>query len=215
MIRARKDQSTMAKRDSYTRREALRTSTRAAGLTAGWATVSTAGIALGAQDDKPKPAATVAAKPEDVRSIDAILRALYGTISGPPGRRDMDRLRSLFHPGARLIPCRGARDNEEKGTSAMRVLSVEEFITAIEPRVKVEGFFEQEVAQRIERFGSVAHVFSTYESRHAENDPQPFTRGINSIQLFFDGKRWWVVTIFWDSERPGQQIPAEYLPKQE
>ncbi len=125
--------------------------------------------------------------------------------------RDWGRLRSLFLPGARLIPS-GRRPD---GTISARVLSVDEFITAIERNVKNEGFFEQEISRRIDKFGAVAHVFSTYESRHAKSDPKPFVRGINSIQLFFDGKRWWVVTIFWDSERPDQPIPAEYLPKRE
>jgi hypothetical protein len=64
----------------------------------------------------------------------------------------------------------------------------------------------------VERFGSIAHVFSTYESRHTAQDSVPFTHGINSIQLFFDGTRWWVVTVFWDAERPGLTIPREYLP---
>ena len=89
----------------------------------------------------------------------------------------------------------------------------DEFITAIERNVKDEGFFEQEINRRIDKFGAVVHVFSTYESRHAKSDAKPFVRGINSIQLFFDGKRWWVVTIFWDSERPDQPIPGEYLPR--
>jgi len=205
----------MSDRVSFNRREALRISSVAAGAAASLATISLAGATRGADDEKAKPPTAVPAKPEDVRSIDTLIGALYGTISGPAGHRDMDRLRSLFQPGARLIPCRPARPDEEKGVTSMRVFSVEEFIKAIEPRVKSEGFFEREIARRVERFGSIAHVFSTYESRRDENDPQPFTRGINSIQLFFDGKRWWVVTVFWDSERPGQSIPAEYLPKRE
>ena len=149
------------------------------------------------------------AKSSDVRSIEAITAALYDTISGPAGTRDWGRLRSLFLPGARLIPS-GRRPD---GNTVARVLSVNEFITAIERNVKDEGFFEQEISRRIDKFGAVAHVFSTYESRHAKSDAKPFVRGINSIQLFFDGKRWWVVTIFWDSERPDQPIPAEYLPR--
>jgi hypothetical protein len=149
------------------------------------------------------------AKPSDVGSIEATLAALYDTISGPAGPRDWGRLRSLFLPGARLIPS-GRRPD---GTTVARVLSVDEFITAIERNVKNEGFFEQEINRRIDRFGAVAHVLSTYESRHAKSDAKPFVRGINSIQLFFDGKRWWVVTIFWDSERPDQPIPAEFLPR--
>jgi hypothetical protein len=149
------------------------------------------------------------AKPSDVGSIEATLAALYDTISGPAGPRDWGRLRSLFLPWARLIPSGRKPD----GATVARVLSVDEFITAIERNVKDEGFFEQEISRRIDKFGAVAHVFSTYESRHAKSDAKPFARGINSIQLFFDGKRWWVVTIFWDSERPDQPIPAEYLPR--
>jgi hypothetical protein len=190
------------------RREALRFSTGAAG----WVALAMGEAAIGAQDEAAKPA-PIAAKPDDVGSIDALLAALYGSISGPAGTRDWDRMRSLFHPGARLMPCSPARDDQAKGMNTMRVFSVEDFIKAVEPRVKTEGFYEREIARRVERLGAIAHVFSTYESRRAENDPEPFTRGINSIQLFFDGRRWWVVTIFWDSERPDQPIPAEYLPK--
>ena len=158
-----------------------------------------------------KPAAPPAARAEDVRSIDAILAGLYGTISGPAGPRDWDRLRGLCLPGARLIPCRQGAE----GTAAARVLTLEEFIKASEPALRQRGFFEREIHRRVERFGAVAHVFSTYESRHAAGDAEPFARGINSIQLFHDGARWWVVTIFWDSERPDQPIPADYLPPRE
>jgi hypothetical protein len=169
--------------------------------------------ATGSQQEKEKPPAAVAAKPEDVKSIDAILAALYDTISGPAGARDWDRLRSLFYTDARLIPCGVTKKDQNQPAVAARVLTVEQYIQAAEPRLKVRGFFEREIARRLERFGAVAHAFSTYESRATAADPEPFTRGINSIQLFFDGTRWWIVTIFWDSERPGQSIPDEYLPK--
>ena len=79
------------------------------------------------------------------------------------------------------------------------------------PALERSGFFEREIARRTERFGSVLHVFSTYESRRAASDAAPFARGINSIQLVNDGTRWWVVTILWDSERKDNPIPAAYL----
>jgi hypothetical protein len=164
----------------------------------------------GAQTPKAPEHSSPEIKPraEDIASVESIVQALYDSISGPQGTRDWNRLRSLFFPGARLIPS-GRRPD---GSIAARVLSVDDFVKAIEPRVKNEGFFESEIHRRVERFGAVAHVFSTYESRHAKGD-KPFVRGINSLQLFFDGKRWWVVTIFWDSERPDQAIPDEYLPR--
>ena len=66
----------------------------------------------------------------------------------------------------------------------------------------------------LERFGNVAHVFSSYES-FRRGETKPFTRGINSIQLVWDGRRWWVLSIFWDSERPDQPIPAEFVPNRQ
>ena len=45
------------------------------------------------------------ANPADVESIGAIIAACYDVISGPAGKkRDWERERSLFYPGARLIP---------------------------------------------------------------------------------------------------------------
>jgi hypothetical protein len=79
------------------------------------------------------------------------------------------------------------------------------------PTLEKNGFFETEIARQVERYGGVVQAFSTYESRHKADDPKPFTRGINSIQLFDDGQRWWVVTVLWESERPENQIPAKYL----
>jgi hypothetical protein len=186
------------------RRDAILAS--ALGVTAGLITLNReAGASTPEAQENSNPAAK--ARAEDIMSVESIIRALYDSISGPPGTRDWDRMRGLFLPGARLIPS-GRRPD---GSITARVLSVDDFIKAIEPRVKDEGFYESEIHRRVERFGAIAHVFSTYESRHAK-DEKPFVRGINSFQLFFDGKRWWVVTIFWDSERPDQAIPDEYLP---
>ncbi|MEO5580100.1 MAG: hypothetical protein ABIR58_05530 [Gemmatimonadaceae bacterium] len=145
---------------------------------------------------------------EDVASQAAILGALYDVISGPAGqRRNWDRMRSLFAPGARLIPAVYRPDS----VASLRLWDVEQYITQVGPRLEASGFFEREVARRTERYGGVTHVFSTYESRRTSADPAPFARGINSIQLFFDGRRWWIVTVFWEGERPINPIPAAYL----
>jgi len=169
------------------------------------------------QENKPttQPQATIQptpttpqANPKDVESMDAILAAVYDVISGPAGKkRDWDRFRSLFQPGARLIPVAKLKE----GDFTTRVLTVEDYITRANPFMEKEGFFEKEIARKVETFGHITHVFSAYESKHKAEDEKPFARGINSIQLFYDGKRWWVMTIYWDGETPEQPIPQKYL----
>lgn len=158
----------------------------------------------------PGAEAGVTADPKDVGSEDAILAALYDVISGPAGKaRDWNRFRSLFVPGARLIPTGMGPD----GKARIRTMSPDEYATATGARLEQAGFFEREISRTEENFGNITQAFSTYESRHAAADEKPFARGINSIQLFHDGTRWWVVTIFWDSERKGSEIPGKFLPK--
>ena len=157
------------------------------------------------------------ANPSDVSSIDAIVTAAYDSISGPAGeKRNWDRERSLYYPGARLIPtARPVTSDEWQVTSenkiAPQILDIEGFIARVEPFFKENGFYEKEIARRTEQFGQIAHVWSTYESRHNADDPEPFMRGINSIQLFHDGSRWWIVTIYWQQESLIDPIPAKYV----
>jgi hypothetical protein len=149
-----------------------------------------------------------AANPSDVATLDAILAAVYDSISGAKGKaRNWDRFRSLFIPGARLIPT-GKRQN---GETAARALTPEEFIAGSGKFMEEQGFFERGVANHVETFANIAHVFSVYEARHDTTDPKPFLRGINSIQLMNDGKRWWVVTIFWQAEDAANPLPQKYL----
>jgi len=149
--------------------------------------------------------------PADVESIDAIMAATYDVISGPAGKqRDWDRERSLFYLGARLMPTAtvaGRNDVE----LAPQILDVESYIARVEPLFAKSGFYETEIARRVESFGSIAHVWSTYESRRDPSDPEPFMRGINSIQLFNDGTRWWVLSIYWQHESTQQPLPKQYL----
>ena len=148
----------------------------------------------------------------DVESIDAIVTAAYDSISGSEGQRDWNRVRSLFIPGARLIPtgsAPGAMNVNDK--IAPQVLDIEGYIVRSADYLEKNGFFEREIARRTEQFGHIAHVWSTYESRHKTDDPRPFMRGINSIQLMHDGARWWIVTIYWQHEGPDNPIPKKYL----
>jgi hypothetical protein len=154
------------------------------------------------------------AKPEDVKSPEAILNAVYSVISGGKGQaRDWDRMRSLFVPDARLIPAVAASAaNGGAAHSDALFLTVDGYIERSGSRLTSDGFFEHSIHNEMEEFGNIVQVWSTYESRHSPEDAKPFARGINSFQLLKDGDRYWVVNIFWDSESPTKPIPAKYLP---
>ena len=151
------------------------------------------------------------ADPADVGSVDAIIAALYDVISGPIGQeRDQNRFMSLFAEGARLIP---TGRNQQTGAVGFRMWSPEEYWTTNAENLASIGFTEDEIGRTTETFGTITHAFSTYASfRQDRGDPDTaFSRGINSIQLLNDGNRWWVVSVFWDSERPDNQIPSQYV----
>jgi hypothetical protein len=149
--------------------------------------------------------------PADVGSIDAIIGATYDVISGAAGKkRDWNRERSLFYRGARIIPTASVAGRNDVDLEP-QMLDVEGYIAGAEALFEKAGFYEKEIARRVEQFGQIAHVWSTYESRHDPSDAQPFMRGINSIELFNDGKRWWILSIYWQHENAEHPIPKKYL----
>ncbi len=137
------------------------------------------------------------ARPADVATLDAILHTLYEVISGPAGQpRDWNRFRSLFLASGRLIPVVSIPGEEPR----VRFLSVEDYIHRVEPIFATEDFWEREASRQTDTFGHVAHVLSSYESLRSPTDV-PFERGANSLQLFYDGSRWWIVSIMWNTSR--------------
>ena len=145
------------------------------------------------------------ARPADTDSVDSVVHAVYAAISGPAGARDWVRFRALFAEGARLISMRATAD----GPSAL-VMSPDDYAKRAGANFEKNAFYESELARRVESFGSIAHVFSTYESRRAPGD-KPFARGINSFQLVKEGPAWKVMTILWDAERESNPLPEKYL----
>jgi len=142
--------------------------------------------------------------PDDVRSIESLVAALYDTISGPIGDRDWDRLRSLMLPTAHLT----ASIIDEHGQHVLRSRSVEEYIARAREVFATEAFYERSLTVHVQHYGNIAHAYSSYASSH-ERGGQPFQRGINSLQLVYDGQRWWLASIIWDVERPGNLLPGD------
>jgi hypothetical protein len=142
---------------------------------------------------------------EDVKAMNGLVHAIYDVISGPAGARDWNRFRSLCVPQARFTATRTASD----GSVAVVSWGVEEFVTKYDDVFKRISFYENAIVNRPQTFGHVTQVFSSYESRETPAG-KVFARGINSIQLINDGKRWWVHSILWDEERPGNPLPPEF-----
>jgi hypothetical protein len=143
-----------------------------------------------------------APRPDDVNSLDSILKAMYDVISGPAGDRDWNRFRSLFVPEARLTSA------TRKDGGPVRLFDVEGYARGAGGYFKTHAFYESAIANRMQKFGNIAQVFSSYASRTAPNE-RPFARGVNSIQLFNDGSRWWVLSILWDEESPANPLPPD------
>lgn len=147
---------------------------------------------------------------EKVSSVDSIILNLYGVISGEKGEeRNWELFEYLFHPQAKLIP---TRKNQE-GITMGRFMTPGDYVDSSGKWLVENGFFEKEIHRETETFGGIAQVFSTYESYHSEKEETPFMRGINSIQLMYDGERWWIMNVFWASETEDHPIPENYLPK--
>lgn len=142
----------------------------------------------------------------DVSSIQSIVKALYDVISGTAEQeRDWDRFDNLFMPESRLIPTGKTRE----GNYTVRSITPAEYKESFKKNIK-SGFFEKELHQEVEEYGSIAHVFSTYETRESP-EGKVTNRGINSIQLFKDKDRYYVISVFWSAESMGFPLPNKYL----
>ena len=173
------------------------------------AAMSTAAAAQPVQPVHTAPAQPATVKEADGASVDSTIAALYDVISGPAGvPRNWNRMRALFAPDAKLMV---VTPNREGGGFALRAMTVEDYISRNMSTFNTNGFYEKEIARTTDAFGQLVHVFSTYELLRAPNDTKPFMRGINSIQLAFDGKRWWIANLVWRAEDAGLALPERYL----
>ncbi|MFZ1808318.1 MAG: hypothetical protein WAU36_13895 [Cyclobacteriaceae bacterium] len=142
---------------------------------------------------------------KDVATLDGIINAYYEVVSGPAGPKQTERDKSLHYPTANVMVSGITRSGEP----FLRAMTLKEF----HANVPQDAFYESEIHRVTETFGNITHVWSTYESRDQLNGPVT-GRGINSIQLYFDRERWWVLNWAYDSERTGNEIASKYLPEE-
>ncbi|MEP6466876.1 MAG: hypothetical protein ABJB05_11260 [Parafilimonas sp.] len=148
---------------------------------------------------------------ENVNTVDGIIHALYNVISGPAGQeRNWNDFKNLFAENARMYI---AVPNDDSG-SVLKSITPEEYVQRNQTRLSDIGFNEDELYRITNTYGAGTQVFSTYESNFTnKNGEEEITKGINNIQLYFDGQRYFIVTIFWDANAKNIQVPERYLPK--
>ena len=156
---------------------------------------------------KAPPVETVAPRPEDVGSVDGVMRAFYEVTNIAPGApRQWGRDRTLYVPWIRFV----ALGPGATGRPAVNVWTHDEFVAASDPLFE-KGFVEREIHRVTRRYGNMVHVDSTYETLTGTGSPV-LGRGVNSLDLYFDGQRWWVASVVWQSEDAAHPIPPELLP---
>lgn len=146
---------------------------------------------------------------DDASTLDGIIKAYYAVVSVEKGGKVSYERDSLLHlPGVNV----GSVSENKEGKKAFHFFSLKRYHQLSDPSIEKDGFFESEISRKVEKFGAIYHVWSTYESRNTPKG-EVIERGINSIELFFDGTRFWILGWFYDSESKTNPIPQEYLVK--
>jgi hypothetical protein len=150
---------------------------------------------------------TVAPRAADVASVDGVVKAYYDVISGPAGQpRQWSRDRSLYIPDLRFVATGFARERPYT-----RLMDHQTFVDGSDSAMVHDGFFEREIHRVSRAYGNIVQVFSTYEEHRTVAGPVQ-GRGVNALQLFWDGTRWWVASAIWFEEDPAHPIPKDLLP---
>jgi len=146
---------------------------------------------------------------EDVSSVDGIIQAYYQVVSGPAKQpRDWGRDATLYIPGVRFVVI----GSNKSGKTSAQSMSHQEFVDASDAAMVEKGFYEREIHRITHQAGNVTHVFSTSEHSLTPNGPAQ-GRSIDSIELYWDGARWWIANATIWELRSGETLPAEFLPK--
>lgn len=167
------------------------------------ALVATSSSLLLAQTRKHVDRPVIPARPDDVTTIEGIVKASYEVISGAPGvPRDWARDRTLFDPNSHSV---GIEVDPKTGAVTAKSVTEQEYADEADAGMVKAGFTERELNHVIHRYGNVATVLSSYETRTAASPN--VSHGMNIFQLYFDGSRWWILSMVWDEQRPGNPQP--------
>ncbi|MBS1502366.1 MAG: hypothetical protein JST32_09920 [Bacteroidetes bacterium] len=131
---------------------------------------------------------------DDVGTLDGIIKAYYDVVSVKKGEKVSYERDSLLHiQGVRV----GSAGIDAKGNPVLHFTTLKEFHRESDAYEEKEGFYEHETARTVQNIRNIYHVWSTYESSH-EKGGKIVAQGVNSIELYFDGKRFWILGWYYD-----------------
>jgi len=143
---------------------------------------------------------------DEVGTLDGIIKAYYDVVTVKKGGKISYVRDSLLHAPN---PSVGMAQKDKNGKIQLKLITLKEFHKN-DAALEKDGFYEKEISRKVENYGSIYHVWSTYEAKNVADGPV-LERGINSIQLFFDGTRFWILSWVFDNEGNGNEIPKKYL----
>jgi hypothetical protein len=144
---------------------------------------------------------------DEVSTLDGIIKAYYDVVTVKKGEKVSYTRDSLLHVPNALV---GIAQKGKDGKVTLKLVTLKQFHQNYDANLEKDGFYEKEISRKVENFGAIYHVWSTYETRNLADGPV-IERGINSIELYFDGTRFWILSWIFDNESKEQQIPEKYL----
>lgn len=146
---------------------------------------------------------------DNLSTLDGVMKAYYDVVTVKKGGKISFERDSLQHlPNVKV----GWVTHTPNGSTGFKLATLKEYHQHADASLEREGFYEHEISRKVEHFGGIYHVWSTYESRNSPNG-KVIARGINSVELYFDGKRFWILGWFFDGESKANPLPAKYLTK--
>ena len=139
--------------------------------------------------------------------FEAITRRLYEVVSAPPGKRDWEGIRELYHPRATMVRTGAGED----GAPFVLAMTFDEYVDNVTELLASTEFSEIEVRQDVTVFGNVARLVSVYEYTSQSTREQRQGRGVNFFNLVNEGQGWKIMNIVWDNERDGISLSAAGL----
>lgn len=143
---------------------------------------------------------------QDVKSVENITQAYYEVISGPIGEeRDFDRLKNLFHPNATFTYSYWSTAEDKANLMEFDFDGYVEKLDYLDKK----GFYEEEISNQVTTYGTLVNVISTYkfwmEDKTAEG------RGVTFYNYFYDGERYWIMSMLWQMESEQFPIPETFI----